>query len=303
MPKFIQLKKDIQRGKLKPLYILTGEERTVMNKYLHMITNCKYAEKVSNVIPLLRSNGLFSTTDVFVVKDDIDMITNDVKDIINNINHGTLILIYNKIDKRKKLFKTGKNYIYEFNVIKDSYIYVQQQLEVNTELAKLIADRCGNDIGKIDLEIEKIKLLNPKRITKDLINELIIPSPEDFMWDFIDGILKKDAKTVYNTYRDLKLLNFNEIQFLGILYNNFKAVLLIKGMSERSDYEIAKSTGLNLWLVGNCRKIVNRYFSKCTMGYVLEYLKAIQQLEVDIKLGKIDPELGFKCLINQFMRI
>lgn len=301
---FMQVRKDIESGRLKPLYILTGEEKAVMGKYLSMLNKPNTAPNFASVVPKLKTQGLFGGKEkqVYIIKEDKDVTDIQLKQLLDLVGKkATIFLIFDKIDKRKKFFKDASKYIYEFDKLDNAYVYVQQSLGVTERQARLISDRCNGDIGKIDLEMDKIQQLGDIQLTDELLNELITPSPEDKIWEFIDCILSKDPKGAYQRYDDLKVLNQNEIYFIGLMYNNFKTVLMLLGMANRTPQQIAKETGLNQWQLTNCKKIVDRHLRGMEVSEVIYYLQELQNLEVGIKTGKIDGELGFKVLINEFM--
>lgn len=303
MLKFTEFKRDILEGTLKTLYILTGEEIGVMEKYLNMIEYTKL-ESFNVVAQLLRSHSLFTHSrkkPIYVIHGDDSILKCDVEDVLSIIgDRAVVIFVYDRVDKRKKFFKTASKYIYEFKEITNSYVYIRKVLKIDEDAARYLADKCNNDILTIDMEMEKLKILG-KTVTKELIDEVVSNRVEDEIFLFIDYILSRDARNAHRLYRDMKMLNKNEILFINLLYNNFKIILLVKGMYDKTDNQISKDAKLNFWQVKHSRNIVDKYFKDIPMEFILKYLKSLQELEVLIKTGKVDGEMGFQSLMNEFM--
>lgn len=294
-------KQHVKSNKLQPLYIFTGDEKTVMNKYLNLVPHT-VVHDFFKLIPTFKMS-LFSTGDhkVYVIKNSKELLSYSLKQILKPIPKGvTVILVYDKIDRRKKLFKGASKYIYEFNKIQNGHVYVKHLINLPQDMCQIIAQRCDHDIGRIESEVEKLKYLDTK-ITYDIINELIVPTPQDNVWEFVDAVMEKNPKKCYSIYGELKALNEDEIHFLGLLYQSFRNMLIVKGYISKSDKEISKLANMNYYQVKFARQAVNKYFSNIDISHILKYMQRIQQLEVDIKMGNIDAVMGFKHLINQFI--
>lgn len=293
MATFKQLKKEIEKGKLSNIYILTGEEKEVMRKYIKQI-DPKYvtAESLQQIIPKLKAKSLVSMNMTYVIKEDKDAVKLKLEELEQLVGGNRLILVYDASDARLSLFKTGKGVTYTFDRIKNSEAYVSQLIDVEPEVAKLIADRCGGSISKIELEVDKLKRLDAP-ITAPVVEDLISQTAENRIWEFIDKVLSNDYDGVFQYYAELKELKESEVKFVSLLFNGFKNIILVQGMASMDSKVIAEKTGLQTWAVGKTKALIN----KVSMEKLIQNLGLVHRLEIGIKTGRVDAELGFKNLL------
>lgn len=295
-----KLKDNFKKGLKSPLYIFTGEEREIMKKYMiEMDANYRIVKTLAEVIPLMNSKTILKKALTLVVKDDKDALKFDAAELLKAVGHNTLILIYPSLDKGSKLGKTGDSYLYEFEKPKNANFYVQQLIPVNDSQAKKIADRCGNDIRRIELEVEKLQILKEggHNITPTLIDELIVPLPKNRIWDFVDRVVAKSDKGIWEMLRDLKELGQGEVQLAGALYTSYRQLFLVQSYKGLTDKEVMDKTGLLIWQVKKSRNLMGG----ATCEQLIKDMRLISVYDNDVKFGKVDQELGFKNLIVELV--
>ena len=112
----------------------------------------------------------------------------------------------------------------------------------------------------------------------------------DITFTFIDKVVTRDIKAVYELQKKLKQINESNIKLLSLLYNNIKTVLLVQ--SCKSD-DICKTTGLQYYQVKyNINKV--GYYST---GELVHALRLIQKIESGIKTGEIDEQISLDYLL------
>ena len=109
------VKTDIKNKTIKPYYIFAGEEIEIQRIYI---------EKIAEVIgyQVLRPNSiadvwdsiitptLFDTPAIYVVRDDKDLMQNDILQTQieqNNLNGNIIIHLLSSLDKRTKFYKSN----------------------------------------------------------------------------------------------------------------------------------------------------------------------------------------------------
>ena len=300
MENFLTLKKLISKGKIDNFYVFTGQEREVMKKYIKNISESyQKVESFASIKNQLSAKSLFATNNTFVIEGDKDLTSFSKEELISRISDNTLILIYTDIDMRKKLFKSST--IYEFTEISNAFQYVKDLLNCTTPIAKLVANRCQNNIGIIELECDK--LLNLKecnyKFCTDLVKRTVSKLPEDEIWDFIKYLLMLDGEKTYESYEDLKTLKYNEIQLATIMYKKFREYVILKASPESRYNEIQLATELNYYTIKYGMPDVKK--SKQSLEQLANKLLLIHDYEMGVKTGKVQMEIGFKKLLNNLL--
>jgi DNA polymerase-3 subunit delta len=130
-------------------------------------------------------------------------------------------------------------------------------------------------------------------ITIELIDKLITPSPEDYVFEMIKAIAMKKALVTYAIYEDLKALKESPIKIISLLYTQFKHMIQVQGYANMANRDICAKTGLVFWQVDKAKEVLG-YFSTPEL---VEILLKIQRCEVDIKTGNIETDLAFDKLL------
>ncbi len=298
--KFSELKAELDEGKVRPLYIFTGPEKEVMLKYIKRISEQpSRAKNFDEIAPRLTTRNLFSTNQVFVLEDDKVTSEMDYKELRKLVGKNTLILVFKDIDKRKKLFKSGSDAITVFEKFSDSQLiwYVQKTLDVDDDLAAMIARYSGNDVARIENECAKLKILGTE-VTEELVKELVHPPVEDRIFDMVDLVAKRNKDQVFNLYYDLIELKTSPIQIIGLLYGKFRQVFMVQSYISLNNNEIMGKTGLPPFQVNNARLLVGAF----QVEELLSFMQTIQQVEVDIKTGMVDQYVGMENLLVEILK-
>ena len=258
-------------------------------------------------------NDLFNTKKLYVILDDLDIMKQE--NVWNEINPNENIIIfkYNNLDKRNKFYKQFENNIVEFNKLSDEVLvkYIQKEIPLSESNCKKLIDICGNSYNQILLEIDKIKNhnqlifantefdgcpFNPNDATFLELEKQGAFHKEisDITFTFIEKVITRDIKQVYELQKQLKQIGESNIKLLSLLYNNFKIILLIQSCKSN---DICKTTGLK----GN-----EVYYNKDKTGYysireLVRALRIIQKTEEGIKTGKIDEQISIDYVLSNIL--
>lgn len=296
---FQELKAELEEGIVRPIYILTGEERAVLFQYVNKICeNPKRSGTLKAIIPQLNSNNLFSGKSTYLIEDDKEASEMNFVDILRITKGNTIILVYRDIDKRKKLFKTGADEIVTFERFAPEQLvwYVQKQLDVSDALASVIAAYCGCDVARIDNEVDKL-IRSGQDITQELISELIHPPVEDRVFEMVDYACKREAQTVFFLYRDLLELGTSPVQIIGLLYSKFKQLFLVQTHKNLNNRELSGKTGLTFFQINSTRPLIGSFSSE----QILYILSRIQKAEVNVKTGYMNQHLALDALLVEIV--
>lgn len=287
------LKKELGAGKVRNLYIFVGTERGMMDLYFRKIgKHIVKANKFTDIIPKLTGGRLFNQKTTYVIRDDEELVKQDI-DLLKLIGGNTVILCYASIDGRSKFQKRWKNYMVEFEKLGESQLasFITKELDVSNELAYTIARNSNNDFSRVELEVDKLKRLD--EITFDVVYDVVVPSPEDVVFDMVKYVTQGKALPVFDCFKELMAGGESPIKIISLLYTSFRNIMLVQGMADSSDKDIGAKTGLNPWHIKHIREQTNYY----TLNVLLAILRLIQGAEFGIKTGKIEQDVAMEKLL------
>ena len=272
------------------------------NTYLNDIVNDASSMSLfdDKKIIIVDNSYIFTGTTKKTLEQDPIILEN----YLNNINDNTiLIFIVNndKLDERKKITKLVKKIgiVKEFNSI-DNISLVKQlfnDYNITNDNIKYLLERVGEDTTLLATEIEKIKIYkdNDKNITKEDITNLTSKSLEVNNFKLIDAIINKNKNEAFTLYQDRIKLNEEPIAIIIALANQIRIMYQVKQLylNGYTENNIANILKIHPYRV----KLANQNSKKYDSNILLNYLKELAHLDISIKTGKIDKQLGLELFI------
>src|SRR5688572_5284681 len=272
---------DWKKKEFKPVYWLEGDEEYFIDKAInyaehHILTESEASFNLSvfygrdtswaDVINACRRYPMFAERQVILLKEAQQM--RDVEKlegyIENPLGSTVFIVAYKvkKVDGRSKLAKLLKQ---KAVLITTKKIYDSQlpewtqdllrskQLSISPKGLALLVDHIGNDLTRIENEIEKISINLGKRktITEEDIEEFVGVSKDFNVFELQSALARKDlAKSI----RIIQYFESNPkaapIQLiLPSLYGFFSKVFMIFGAGTQDEKAIATAIGVNSFFV------------------------------------------------------
>ena len=307
----VELKKSLDTGELKSLYIFTGEEYTILNVYIDKVCSkfdtIKKSESVLSIYKTLTTKSLLSNSKcVYVVRDDKEFLTSE--SIWNDLEKKlkakgiTLIVKYESIDARSKFSKHFADSITVFDRLSDQILlkYIKNDLNITTENATILINACKSDYGRILLEIDKIQQLanrlnisDTDSFNKCMQSRIIYLEPEGQVFDLVNCILLRDYKNVYRLLAESRRRSDNELYVLSLLHNNVKALLQIQTFGNSDNKKLIQATGLTQFQINNCMKYLNRY----SCEELVRFIKYIKYCDNSVKDGTFTASFAIDYLI------
>ena len=300
------IQKQIISKQLDNMYIFVGEEIAIEKIYINKLAqiNNMHIECVDSYTQIknrLKSTNLFNETKLYVVIDDNEFTKAELiwgqLDYLESPN--IIVFKYNTLDKRSKFYKHYENKIVEFNKLSDDVLthYIQKEIPLNDSNCKKLINICNNNYNQILLEIDKIKNVDDARLTdyNDIFEYLDICGAfhkeiSDITFEFVDKVLKRKIKSVFELQKQLHQIDESNIKLLSLLYTGFKTVLLIQSCKSN---DICKTTGLQYYQVKYNQDKINIY----STSELVCILKLIQYIEESIKIGTIDEAISIDYLL------
>jgi len=282
---------DWKKGSYKPLYWLEGEEEYFIDKVM------KYAESSilnesetafnlsvfygkdadwAAVINACRRYPMFSEKQVVLLKEaqqmrDIDKLEAYIE---NPLTSTIFVVSYKekKVDGRTRLAKLLKE---KGVVLTTKKLYDNQLPEWTEELVEskdltisqkaliLLVDHIGNDLSRIENEIDKIaiNLGQRKGITETDVEQYVGVSKDYNVFELQAALATK------NLSKAIRIIQYFEANpkaapiqlILPSLYGFFSKVFMIYGLNTRGEKTIAASLGVNAFFVKDYLKATSVY--------------------------------------------
>lgn len=303
------------------IYLIYGPNYTLVNKEIKKITE-KFKDVVSfdlandNVSILLDDASCMSifNDNKIVVGENAYFLTSQNTNIVHDIEYltkylnsneykNTIILsvVAEKLDERKKIVKLlkEKSKVIFKAVVDEKKLenFVIDEFKNNNKIidfktANYFINCVGKNIDIIISEINKMVIYKDdlKQITKEDIDNISSRAFKDNIFDFIDAIMNKDYKKMFECLYDLKRLNEEPIKIISLLANQFTLIYQVKLLSKKNimQNKIADVLKVHPYRV---KLALDNYYSLSSLENVL---KKLHQLDYDIKSGKIDKNMGLE---------
>lgn len=300
------IQKQIINKQLDNVYIFTGEEIAIQKIYINKLAQVnnmqiEYVDSYNQIKNRLKNTNLFNEIKLYVIIDDIEFTKAEL--IWNELDYmqssNIIIFKYNNMDKRNKFYKHYENKIVEFNKLSDDVLthYIKKEIALNDSNCKELINICNSNYNQILLEIDKIKNLEDARLNdyNDVFQyldncEAFHKEISDITFEFIDNVLKRKTKPIFELQKQLQQIDESNIKLLSLLYTGFKTVLLIQSCKSN---DICKTTGLQYYQVKYNQDKVNIY----STSELVNILKLIQYVEEGIKTGTIDETISIDYLL------
>ncbi|MDE3235866.1 MAG: DNA polymerase III subunit delta [Bacteroidota bacterium] len=282
---------DWKKGIFKPVYWLEGEEAYFIDQVVayaeHKIL--PESEKGFNltvfygrdadwvaVINACRRYPMFAERQVVLLKEaqhmrDIDKLEAYIE---NPLTSTVFVVSYKdkKVDGRSKLAKVLKQKgellstkkIYD-NQLPDwtNSIVQQHGLTITQKALFLMVDHIGNDLSRIENEVEKlvVNLAGRKNITEDDIENYIGVSKEFNVFEMQDAIAKKDLSKAVRIiqYFDANPKAAPIQMLLPALYNFFSKVFMVFGAGTNDEKGLASALGINPYFIRDYLQAARTY--------------------------------------------
>ncbi len=242
----------------------------------------------------------------------------------NLVKSEDIILIYQEgeITGKNKLFeflkKKAKSQEFKFlggqklkNWVKKEF-EKHQGIKINPEVLEKLVDYVGSDLWLLSNEIKKLVNYRKKSVlapafakatadkgeieVKD-VELLVRPKIETDIFKTIDAIAQKDKKQALKLLHKHLEKGDSPLYLLSMINFQFRNLLIVKELIEsRKTYNtILRKSGLHPFVVKKT------YFQseKFTFEELKKIYQKIFQADLDIKTGKIKPELALEMLITQ----
>ena len=323
-----QIVAEIKSRNFRPIYFLMGEEPYYIDKISSFIEEniLEVAEQefnqtilygrdtsIDDIVSHAKRYPMMADFQVIIVKEAQDLSRSIEKLVpyVQNPQTSTVLVVnykYKKIDKRKALYKAlRKNCV----VFESKKLYENQVVDwvrrilsprsytMSPKAAQMLVEFLGNDLSKINNEIEKLTLVVPKdsEITPELIEEHIGISKDYNNFELRKAIGNK------NMQKAVKIINYFSdnskdnpiVVTVALLFSFFSQLLRLHGLHDKSPRAVASALKVSPYFV-NEYIAVSRNFPMKRISGVLETLRIY-----DTKSKGVGANLSPKDLYNELI--
>src|ERR1700744_2513521 len=323
---------DWKKAKFKPVYWLEGAEESYIDQLVNYAEHNILSEAEAGfnltvfygkdadwtaVINACRRYPMFAERQVVLLKEaqqrrDIDKL----EGYIDKPQPSTVFVVAykeKKVDGRSKLAKRLKEKAELFSTKKmydnqlpdwTSQLIQSKGYEITQKALLLLVDDIGNDLSRINNEIEKllVNLAGRKSINEDDIERYVGISKEYNVFELQDAFAKKDrAKAI----RIIQYFEGNPkagpIQLiLPSIYNFFSKVYMIFGQNSSDDRSVAAAIGVNPFFAKDYLAAVRNYnYEGIEQGILL--LQAYNLKSVGVGSAGVEDASLLKELVVKIM--
>jgi len=302
---------DSYRSKKKLEEIIEGYKK-IHKSGLNLIYIDAKEKEFNDLSNCLKSNSIFDDKKLIILKNVFSdkKFQEDFIDQIKKINDAKdIVVIYenDKVDERTKFFKTLKKETkcqeFDFLVGVQLKKWASQEFEkhgakIDLRAQDTLLNYVGSNLWQLENEIKKIAHFKKGQIIKTEDVELQVRSKiENDIFKTIEALAARDKKQSLNfLYKHLESGD-NVLYILSMIVYQFRNLLVIKELIEKQEPYglIAKKSGLHPFVVQKTFYLCNKF----SMEQLKKIYQKIFQIDLDIKIGKIDPELALELLISQ----
>ena len=190
--------------------------------------------------------------------------------------------------------------------------FKKYQCQVSENALEKMIDFIGNDLWRFSNEIKKLVNYNgrharyiehPARYkagqnieVKD-IELLIKPRIETDIFETINAIALRNKKQAFSLIRKHLEKGDNPLYLLSMISFQFRNLLIVKNLLERQNsyYSVLKASGLHPFVVKKSLPLADKF----TFEELKKIYQKIFRADLDIKTGKISPEVAIDLLIAE----
>lgn len=255
-----------------------------------------------SVVPMFVSSRLFIVRNLDLLKLTKDQLETLIESIPDTTN---VVIVDSNPDKRSVYFKTIsklKNAKYFGNLSPQNLVsWIRERTEelggnIDNSAINTLIDRVGNEQWQLEQEIQKLTNFN-SQITRESIEQLVVPNIDQSAFMMIDAIVRKDAKKASEIYTNLVTQGEPDQKMLGAITYQYRILVLAKdNVGKSSNWQ--KELGVSPYAATKAQNLV----SNIDMDSLKMAYQSIVNADMAIKTGELDSHDALRDLILKLSR-
>lgn len=288
---------ELKSGKVKPIYLLTGEEPYFIDFLSDYIEKNLLPEEekafnqmvlygrdvtIDDIVSHAKRYPMMAERQVIIIKEaqELARTIDNLEPYCKNPQPTTVLVIcykYKKIDKRKSLYKTIKangvildeKKLYENKVAPwISKVLASKGYQISPKAAIMLVEFLGNDLSKISNELDKLtQILKPEQqITPELIEQNIGISKDYNNFELQNALGSKD---INKAFRIINYFSQNPkdnplVMTVALLFSFFSKLMMYHALPNKIN--AAKELGINPYFIKDYQLAAKNYPMKKVSG-------------------------------------
>jgi len=307
MDEIVKIIKDIEKGNIKPIYFLMGEEAYYIDKLTEYIEKNILSEEekgfnqtvlygkdvtIEDVISTAKRYPMMAERQVVIVKEaqELSKTIDKLESYIENPQTSTILVFaykYKTLDKRKKIYKLleKKAVLFESKKLYENQVgtWITRVLQgkgyaIEPKAAAMLVDYLGTNLGKINNELEKLQIILPKgtTFTPNHIEENIGFSKDYNVFEFQKAIGDRD---VLKAYRIAEHFSYNTkenpmVLITSRIFSFFSQLLMFHGLKDKNPRNVAAVLKVNPYFIKDY-EIAGKNYPIKKVSSIIEVLRSI----------------------------
>ena len=318
-----ELNDSIKRGDFKRVYLLYGEERYLVNHYAQALAavlgepdNFDSSAAAASII-MAAENLPFLTEKRMVRVRDSGLFTSGRKaeseamtSYLPSIPDTTvLVFMEAEVDRRGRLYKKAA----ELGAAVDcetptpqalaawlARIFKEKNKTIDPAAASLLIRYAAHNMQALAQEAEKLAAYTGPRpaVTAHDVEAICSPTLQTKVFDMVGAMAKGNTAAALNMYHNMLLMKEQPLMVLAMIIRQFRIMLMVKAASDKKmpKAQMVKSLGLRSFMVDEALSQSRRF----PVEKLLAALRDCQDIDLKIKTGLINAEIGVELLILQY---
>jgi len=271
----VELDSELKKGKIRPLYVIAGEEAYLAGSALSRIEESIGAADLARhvftgkevspheLLDTIRSVPLLGGRPVTIVRDAEGMSKDAFEKLADYIqkplDSSTLILVASKLDGRSRFMQAAsKNTATAVVECKPLYAnqvpsWINMELQrrgkrISQDAARYLADIVGQDLGQVAQAVERLTLFVGNRPTVDLkdIEESIAETTQRSIFELTDAIGRRKLSRAISVLGNLIEYSTPPVLILNMIARHFRILTRAREVEKKAGgAEIASYLGVN----------------------------------------------------------
>lgn len=320
------LNEDLKSGSLKQVYLLTGEEAYLKNRYKKRLRDAligkddlmnfsSYAGKgidIKQVIDCAETMPFFAERRMILIEDSgfFKNACPEIAEYLPQMPPETyVVFVEQEVDKRGKLYKAVKSLgrIVELDRqdARTLTAWVLGTLKkegknITQDALNLFLEKAGDDMERIANELEKLLcyVWDKNAIERGDVEAICTVTTENKIFDMIRAVAEKQQKAALDLYYDLLSLKEPPMRILFLIARQFNQMYQIKDLRDQGYDErtIASKAKLAPFIVKKSLSQAAK-FKKDTLRDAVE---DCVEMEESVKTGRLGDRLAVELLIVRY---
>ena len=312
MDEIVKIVNDIKAGNIKPIYFLMGEEPYYIDKLSNYIEENILSDDekgfnqtilygrdvtIDDIVGTAKRYPMMAERQVVIVKEaqDLSKTIETIEKYAENPMLSTVLVFcykYKTLDKRKKALKNinKTGLVYESKKLYENQVgqWITRVLQgknytIEAKANAMLVEFLGNDLSKINNELEKLQIILPKGslISAKNIEENIGFSKDFNVFELQNAIGNKNQVKAYQIaqYFSDNPKDNPMVVTVSLLFSYFIKVLKYHGLKDKNPVNVAKVLGISPFFIKDYDVALRNY----PMKKVSSIVNTLRDIDVKSK--------------------